>query len=257
MAQGRNSGAQHDVVRLPWQGSGHGAAELLGDVEQNVGHGPSVMQRMHGRRCHADNALRGARVGNVVEPGFQRSVIGQNQIGEDTGLIDEAAETYDVGNLRKGLADLGAGGRSEDRIRVMEQEHFWRARLIAKKGLGQRVQRRKAGLRGGRHSRGDGRLRREAEDGRLAPALDQCLQGVYGEGVEHSIGLSQRRAGNDSGSGFGRGNFTGQTGDRVGGDARLLGDAVGIVVRQARRPASDERSQRAVARRANEAFRRG
>src|SRR5713226_3771222 len=77
LAQRHVGGAQHEVVRLPRQSFGYRAAHFLRNVEQNVRHGARVVQRMHGWRREADDALRGSGFGDDVNPGFEWSMVGK------------------------------------------------------------------------------------------------------------------------------------------------------------------------------------
>ncbi len=83
--------------------------------------------------------------GNIVNPGFERRVIGKNQVGESAGLVDEAAEADDIRNLREGFAELKTRRRSENRIGVIEQQHLGRA-LPFEDRLREGANRRNVGL---------------------------------------------------------------------------------------------------------------
>ena len=58
-------------------------------------------------------ACERARLGHAVEPGLERRVVGQDQVGLGAGLVNEAAEADDVGNFGEGFADCAAPGGAE------------------------------------------------------------------------------------------------------------------------------------------------
>ena len=113
-------------------------------AKQHVGHGARVVQRQNGGRREAGHRLRGARLGHAVEPGLERCVVGQDQVGLGAGLVDEAAEADDVGNLGDGLADVQSGRRGENRIGLVEQQHL--RRVLLPERIAQRVEAGQAGL---------------------------------------------------------------------------------------------------------------
>ncbi len=122
-------GAQHGVVRWPGQSLGDFAAKLVRQAKQHIGHRTRVVQGQNGGRRETGHRLQRARLGHAVEPGLERSVVGQDQVGLGAGLVNEAAEADDVWNFGEGLADAQAWRRGENRIGLVEQQHLRRVRL--------------------------------------------------------------------------------------------------------------------------------
>ena len=74
-------------------------------AKQHIGHRTRVVQGQNGGRREAGHRLQRARLGHAVEPGLERRVVGQDQVGLGAGFVDEVAEADDVRNFGEGLAD--------------------------------------------------------------------------------------------------------------------------------------------------------
>src|SRR5208337_2581407 len=135
----------------------------------------------------AYHGLGSSRLRNIINPRFEKRMVGKNQVRQAAGLVEKAAEAGDERNFCKRLFHLPSQWRSENRIRFMHKQHFDRPRLARKNLLGQCTDRTclaYSRVIPRRRASGQWRLWRELQSARFPDALQQCIQGVDREGRE-------------------------------------------------------------------------
>jgi hypothetical protein len=82
------------------------------------------MERTHHWWRNARHGHLRAGFRQIVDPRFEERVIGQDQIGENTGFIEEASKAHDIRNPAKRFFGSPRRGSAENRVRVVEKKHL-------------------------------------------------------------------------------------------------------------------------------------
>src|ERR1035438_3935106 len=120
MRERRKCRLQHFLVTLPRQNFTYMSAQAMAQVKQHVGQRTRIVKRSHRRRRNADYRLRCSRLRNVIDPRFEKRVVGKNQICQSARLVEKAAETGDERDFLQCLFDAPSEGSSENWIRFVE-----------------------------------------------------------------------------------------------------------------------------------------
>ena len=100
------------------------------------------MQRIHDRLLVAHHLVTRPRLRNIVAPIFQVHPVGENQVGHDTGFIDERgeADNKQVVGILQSAPHLQGIGEAKHRVGVVQQQEPGFPALDVLGGLGPVVQ---------------------------------------------------------------------------------------------------------------------
>ena len=85
-------------------------------MQYDIGRIARLMQRLRSRPRQAETSKARQVVDLIVLPTLQVSLVGQNQIGHGTGLVEERRETNDEWNLLEGRREPFLGWMIGERV---------------------------------------------------------------------------------------------------------------------------------------------